>query len=136
MDVLTLRFGLPRHMRMGQSGADQSIWKGIAAICMALMLVLLSIGPMTRALSFRSTAVPATHPSVAATTSKSIPAGLQEAIHRALGPGPIGLGTAPLVSGIARSSSGWSALAPHQGVSATISGSGSLHVSLGNKGLT
>src|ERR1035437_8613539 len=136
MDVLTVRFGLPRHMRMGQSVADQSIWKGIAAICMALILVLLSIGPMTRALSFPSTTVPATHPSVAATSSsKSIPAGLQEAIHRALGSGPIGLGTAPLVSGIARSSSGWSALAPHQGVSATISGSGSLHVSLGDKGL-
>ena len=91
---------------------------------------------MTRALSFPATVVPATHPPVAAvSSSKSIPAGLQEAIHRALGPGPIGLGTAPLVSGIARSSSGWSALAPHQGISATISGSGSLHVSVGDKGL-
>jgi predicted secreted protein len=51
-----------------------------------------------------------------------------------LGPGPIGLGTAPLVSGIEASSSGWSALAPRQGLSATVSRSGTLEVSLQGAG--
>jgi hypothetical protein len=136
MITVTSPIGGPRNFGFHRPLIDQSIWKAIATVCAALVLVILSIGPMTRALSFPSNAVPATHPSVAAaSSSKSIPAGLQGAIHRALGPGPIGLGTAPLVSGIAPSSAGWSALAPHQGLSATIARSGALHVSLGNKGL-
>ena len=72
-------------------------------------------------------------PADASTTSaSSVPTGLQEAIHRTLGPGPIGRGTAPLVSGIAASTSGWSALVAQEGISATITPSGSLHVSVGS----
>ncbi len=66
---------------------------------------------------------------------RGIPAGLQRAIHKALGPGPVGVGTSPLVSGVARSSGGWNALAPHQGISAVISDSGYLDVRLDNAGL-
>ena len=61
---------------------------------------------------------------------RHIPHGLEQAIHRFLGPGPIGLGSAPLVSGIEKTVSGWKARAPRQGLSATISAYGSLSVRL------
>jgi hypothetical protein len=134
--VPATRIGPSRFLVLVDPTLDQPIWKVIAAVCVAFTLMILSIGPVTRALSLPATAGSITHHSAAAATpSKSIPAGLQEAIHRAVGPGPIGLGTAPLVSGIDRSSSGWSALVPDQQISASISESGSLHVNLKGSGL-
>jgi hypothetical protein len=125
----------PQSKIENKSTASATVWESVAAVCAVLVLVALSIGPMTRALP-SSTVVPAERPlAAAATPSKTIPAGLQQAIHRTVGPGPIGLGTAPLVSGIARSSSGWAASAPNQGVSATIATTGSVHVSVRHTGL-
>ena len=68
---------------------------------------------------------PARSSSLTVFSSRNIPLGLQAAIHRALGPGSIGLGTAPLVSGRASPSTGRSALASRQGVSAIASRSSS-----------
>jgi hypothetical protein len=62
---------------------------------------------------------------------RTIPAGLARAIHARLGPGPIGLGTAPLVSGIVPAGRGWSVKAPSQSVTAQINRAGRTSVSLG-----
>ena len=72
-----------------------------------------------------SSASSATHPTV-----QKIPAGLARAIRARLGPGPLGLGTAPLVSGIAPAHRGWSVKAPSQSIAAHISRAGSASVSL------
>jgi len=64
-------------------------------------------------------------------TAQKIPTGLARAIHARLGPGPIGLGTAPLVSGMVPASGGWSAKDPSQAVTAQISRAGRTSVSLG-----
>ncbi len=64
------------------------------------------------------------------TGPQRIPKGLAQAIHRVLGPGPIGLGRAPSLSGVEKTASGWRAVAPEGRLSATISTSGSLAVKL------
>jgi trimeric autotransporter adhesin len=128
--ILTRRTAVSRLLGLSDSAMAQSICKVIATVCLVLAMAILSIGPVTRALSATATAGPtAQHALAAPPSSKSIPTGLQDAIHRALGPAPLGLGTAPLVSGIAASSSGWSARVPGQGVSASISPLGSLDIS-------
>ena len=109
MDVLTFRFHLLRHIPRGSvsrqpidleghrgplcgSRADDPLgWTHHPGI----------VVPLDQS--------SATHPSVAGLRPRAFLPAPERAIHRALGPGPIGLGTAPLVSGIARSSLGWSA---------------------------
>ena len=63
-----------------------------------------------------------------ARSTNQIPKGLEEAIHHYVGPGPIGMGTAPLVRGIEPVGSHFKALAPAQGISATISKTGTIEV--------
>ena len=117
--------------------APRSTWALVGVVCAALVAAVLPMAPSAGALAAAPAATSGARRSVPAPgASARIPAGLQAAIHRALGPGPIGLGTAPLVSGIEASSSGWSALAPRQGLSATVSRSGSLEVSLRGTGRT
>jgi hypothetical protein len=53
-----------------------------------------------------------------------MPAGLARAIRARLGAGPIGLGAAPLVSGIAPAAHGWSVKAPSAGITAAVSSTG------------
>ena len=55
-----------------------------------------------------------------------IPAGLVRAIHARLGPGPIGLGRAPVVSGIEPASGGWRARAAAQSLGARITANGTV----------
>jgi hypothetical protein len=55
-----------------------------------------------------------------AKAARSIPAGLAAAIHARFGPGPIGLGTAPLVSGISSDKAGWQATSASPSVTAQI----------------
>ena len=134
MDVVSLPIGLPRHVGGAQSASRRSARRITALPCAALAVVVL-VGPMVGLSSL--SAAPAPTPSASAAglaSTKAIPTGLEAAIHRAVGPGPMAMGTAPLVSGITRSTSGWRASAPRQAVSATISPTGSLLVHLGEKG--
>ncbi len=57
---------------------------------------------------------------------RGIPAGLAEAIHARLGPGPIGLGAAPLVSGFEPAGGGWRAKAAAQSLQARITPRGAV----------
>ena len=59
----------------------------------------------------RVDASPPAH-SAARSTVQTIPAGLARAIHARIGPGPIGLGSAPRVSGITPTGRGWSVKDP------------------------
>jgi uncharacterized repeat protein (TIGR02543 family) len=68
--------------------------------------------------------------SAARSTVQTIPAGLARAIHARIGPGPIGVGSAPLISGISPTGRGWSVKDPSQSVTAAISATGSTSVSL------
>ncbi len=52
--------------------------------------------------------------------ARGIPAALARAIHARLGPGPIGLGHAPLISGIGPAGGGWQAKAPAHSLTARI----------------
>ena len=107
----------------------------IIVACAALVLAVLPAVALARALPVPANSGRTAPSAVARRAPASIPVGLQEAIHKALGPGPVRLGTAPpLVSGIQASLSGWSALAPHQGLSATVSPSGALRVLLAGTG--
>ena len=79
---------------------------------------------------------PALHPSVRATVRsgpQAVPAGLSQAIHARFGAGPIGLGAAPLVAGIAPAPGGWSVKAPSESLAGGISPTG--EASVGIKGL-
>lgn len=66
----------------------------------------------------------------ARSTVQTVPAGLARAIHARIGPGPIGLGHAPLVSGIAPTGRGWSVKDPSHSIIAAISATGTTLVSL------
>jgi hypothetical protein len=67
---------------------------------------------------------------VPAAAVKAIPAGLSDAIRARFGPGPIGLGTAPLVSGIASSRGGWRARSATPALAAQISPGGAVSAHL------
>jgi uncharacterized repeat protein (TIGR02543 family) len=72
-----------------------------------------------------SSARPLTHQ-----PTQQIPAALATAIHSRLGPGPVHLGTAPLVSGIAATRHGWTVKSASTAISAQINKAGATAVSL------
>ena len=102
----------------------------VAPLAMALGISLPGHGRFTvpGTSSAAQSAISSAYRASFAPSTNQIPNGLQEAIHHYLGPGPIGMGTAPLVRGIEPFGSHFKALAPAQGISATISNSGSIEV--------
>jgi hypothetical protein len=106
---------------------DPTTWTAIAVICAALLLTVSPLGPLAKGISrhLANLSTTSSTPASAAVTHHrapltQIPEGLQQAIHRTIGPGPIGLGTAPLVSGIQAAKGGWTVKAPAGHVSATV----------------
>jgi hypothetical protein len=87
-----------------------------ALLAIAGMLVVPTVGQQTRQ---------APH-----TPTRAIPAGLALAIHAKLGPGPIGLGAAPLSSEIEPAASGWKATSLPQGLTAHIAPDGTVSAHL------
>jgi hypothetical protein len=111
-----------RGMHRAQSGI-------VASVVVAMLVACVTTLPFRIAGAVTPVRL-ASHP------SQSIPTGLARAIHARFGPGPIGLGHAPLVSGIAPTPGGWtaksqsfSALLTPQGV-ARVSINGAAPVSL------
>ncbi len=130
MFVLARRNGLsPVFGSLDAIGA--AALKAIATVSVVIALLALSMVALPKA--FAPTApISVTHSAAAAgTTAASVPAGLEAAIHRTLGPGAIGLGHAPLTAGIAAAAGGWSATDAAQSLSASISRLGAVSVQVG-----
>ena len=111
--------------------------RSVATSILTLALVALSTGVVTGRLTLASVSI-STAPAAPATTvstAKAVPAGLQAAIHRVLGPGPISLGSAPVVAGIVPRSDGWAVQAPSQHLSATVGANGALAIHIASSNL-
>jgi hypothetical protein len=100
----------------------------LAVVSVAVAMTVLSTGPLARNWSAIARQSPTLANAAADTASRGVPAGLQSAIHRALGPGAVGSATAPLPSGLSASTGGWTTADPAHALSETIARSGALTI--------
>jgi len=100
----------------------------LAFVFLAVAMTVLSIGPLARDWSAVSSPSSRLAHAVPVTLARGVPAGLQSAIRRELGPGSAGLATATASSRIIASATGWTATEPTHALSGTITRSGALTV--------
>lgn len=109
----------PRLRSRGEAHrvADRRVRVAFAATLVAALTVATAVVPVGRS------AVSQVPSAVA-----GVPAGLVHTIHRLLGPGPVGLGTAPTAPTITAAASGWAAQVPSASIRAELTRSGTTRV--------
>lgn len=104
-----------------------SLWLGIAAVLAGAIALALVAGSRSGAVAGSPRR---SHAANGLSAAKSVPAGLAQALRDRFGSRPIGLRSAPLVSGIAADAHGWKVKAPDQSLSAQISSDGAVSAHL------